>query len=152
MQTWGGGWGVPSPQTFNRGAPATWRGFSFYLPFLVRACGCGGAWSVTMTPQLIIFGAAAFSQMMQTTKPTEQQSECALSNTEMFVSQGTFASWARGWMVANWWQREILTCKRALMLQPESTGGGGGGCSSSNSIVIFIAFARENAKVECENL
>lgn len=58
----------------------------------------------------------------------------------------------RGWMVANWWQREKLTCKRALMLQPESTGGGGGGCSSSNSIVIFIAFARENAKVECENL
>lgn len=45
-------------------------------------------------------------------------------------------------------------CVHAASRVNRREGGGeeGGGGSSSNSIVIFIAMARENAKVECADL
>lgn len=49
----------------------------------------------------------------------------------------------------------IQECVHAASEVNRREGGKEGGKeegSSSNSIVIFIAFARENAKVECENL
>lgn len=67
-------------------------------------------------------------------------------------SKNIFAFWACGYSAGERLQNRCHAWESNIQECVHAASGVKGGCSSSDSIVIFIAFARENAKVECENL